>query len=160
MDAGFRHQRTLSKGVDPTLRSGPPQGPSLRPGPPLLPTDVTNIEILHVYSIILNIDHITCLSSRVCCAGCPRALDGHNMRQCRILPGKFIQQYLISLTRPLLNNGFHRQATLCVVLRIATRATYTQQSSRFCVHVKIVFALGAKLHLLCAFILFTTFNQF
>lgn len=103
----------------------------LRPTSPLLTANVTDVKELHILRVIFNnndITGLTLVALTSCGIGTRKCI---NVRQGRILPGKFIQQNLITLTCSLSNNCLVHKTSLNIHLIVSTGATSTIQKIPF-----------------------------
>jgi hypothetical protein len=82
---------------------------------PSFSTYITNVHIFHVDRVILDINDVT-LCPTVTRARSLRALHVLYVWQSGVLPGEFIQQDTIPLTRPLLYQCLNKQTTTLLLL--------------------------------------------
>jgi len=113
--------------------------------PPMLPANITDIEILQICRIILNINDILRSPAHIRLTLRLRTLHRMKMRQRRILPGKFIEQDFVPLARPLLDKRLRNERSIRLLFRISTIPTEPNTLILLHVQMKII-STRAKFH--------------
>ncbi len=97
---------------------------------PLFITYIANVQEFQIGGVVFNIDHVFLYTRNIGRTLLVGTSESMQMRQCRVILGKFIQEYFIGFRRFFLNNCFHHKASVLVfcTTAISTVATYTAQA--------------------------------
>lgn len=78
----------------------------------MLAADITDIHVLQILRVIFDIDHVLLRATTIRLTVFARTLHSLQVRESGILPGEFVQEDLVRLTRALLHERFRNESAL------------------------------------------------